>query len=423
MNAVLKRLAAAGCAALLLAGCSSAPSSSQSQEASSQSQETSSQGQEASSQTLSSVDAPLAVNRLGEKMLAQLASPEENAFFSPLSFYLALSMLHNGAAGTTGEELAALLGVQPGEEGLRALNEANGQLQEQLALDGEDGTLRVGNSLWLRDSFAGKVKADFTGAVEQFYSGQVEALDMTSQEAVETINQWVSQQTGGLIRQGVESLDPNLQALLLNTVYWKALWQTPFSTDATAPQAFQTPQGEKQVEMMHGSLELPYYEDDRCQAAALPCQDGRTSMILVLPKEGAEEELLLTADFLDTLQKEMSTRKVELSLPRMDLAQSFRANDLLTALGAGTMFSANADLTGISEEGDLAVSEVKHDAVLKVDEEGAEAAGSTSVAVVTKAAPPVEPAVMTVDRPFQLAVMDGETGTALFEGAIVDPQP
>ena len=421
MQSVVKRLAAAGCAAVLLTGCSFAPSS-QDPSSVSESQPAASQSQETPAQPVS-VDAPLAVNQLGEKMLAELSGEGENAFFSPLSLYLALSMLHNGAAGATGEELAALLGTQPGEEGREALNSANARLQEGLALDGEEGTLLIGNSLWLRDSFAGKVEDSFTSAVEQFYGGQVETLDLSSPQAVETINQWVSQQTAGLIPQAMESLDPNLQVLLLNTVYWKASWQTPFQADATTSQAFRVPQGEKQVEMMHGTLDLPYYEDDRCQAVALPCQDGRTSMMVVLPKEGAEGELLLTAGFLDTLQKEMSTRKVELSLPRMDLAQSFKANDLLTALGAGTMFTGDADLTGISREGDLAVSEVKQDAVLKVDETGAEAAGSTSVAVVTRAALPEEPAVMTVDRPFQLAVVDGNTGAALFEGAIVDPQP
>lgn len=421
MYSALKRFAAAGCAAVLLAGCSSAPSS---QDPSSvpESQPASSQSQEASAQPVS-VDAPLAVNQLGEKMLAELSSEGENAFFSPVSFYLALSMLQNGAAGTTGEELAALLGTQPGEEGTAALNAANAQLQQDLALDQEDGTLKIANSIWLRDSFADKVKEGFTAAAQEFYSAQVEPLDMSAENAVDTINQWVSQQTGGLITQAMDSLDPNLQVLLLNTVYWKALWKTPFQADATNEQAFQAPGGEKQVQMMHGTLDLPYYEDDSCQAVALPCQDGKTSMIVVLPKEGSEGQILLTSQFLEKLEQEMHTQKVELSLPRMDLSQSFKANDLLTALGAGTMFSADADLTGISEEGDLAVSEVKHNAVLKVDEEGAEAAASTSVAVVTKAALPVEPVVMTVDHPFQLAVMDTETGTALFEGAIVDPQP
>ena len=40
-----------------------------------------------------------------------------------------------------------------------------------------------------------------------------------------------------------------------------------------------------------------------------------------------------------------------------------------------------------------------------MDEEGAEAAASTGVAVVTRAVLPDEPVVMTVNRPFQLAVL------------------
>ena len=414
-----KQFVAAGCAAVMLAGCT-APASAPQEGPSSQSQETT-EAMANVEQTPVEVTAPAAVNQLGEQMLAQLHTGEENAFFSPLSFYLALSMLQNGAGGTTSQELAALLGTVPGEEGTAALNQANQELQEALNLNGEESTLLLGNSLWLRDSFAGKVKTDYTQTLENSYHAQVETLDMSSPDAVDTINQWVSDQTNGLITQAMDSLDPNLQVLLLNTVYWKASWLNAFDAGATLPEAFQGPSGEKQVQMMHGSMELPYYENDSFQAVALPCGDGLTSMIVLLPKEG--KEVVMTAELLNTLQQEMGTQMVELSLPRMDLSQSFTANDLLTALGAGTMFTGDADLTGISDEGDLSVSEVKHDAVLKVDEEGAEAAASTGVAVVTRAVIPDEPVVMTVNRPFQLAVLHHETGTALFEGSIVDPQP
>jgi serpin B len=64
-----------------------------------------------------------------------------------------------------------------------------------------------------------------------------------------------------------------------------------------------------------------------------------------------------------------------------------------------------------------------HQAVLELNEEGAEAAAVTAVMVKRSSmigGP--KPFRMVVDRPFFCAIQDNESGAALFMGAIYDPE-
>ncbi len=70
--------------------------------------------------------------------------------------------------------------------------------------------------------------------------------------------------------------------------------------------------------------------------------------------------------------------------------------------------------------GDLMISAVIHEAVLEVNEEGAEATAATAVSM-TRGGPPSQFS-MVVDRPFFCAICDHKTGAILFMGWILDPE-
>ncbi len=75
----------------------------------------------------------------------------------------------------------------------------------------------------------------------------------------------------------------------------------------------------------------------------------------------------------------------------------------------------------LEEEAPLWISNVKHKAVLEVDEKGTEASGATSVEIETTSAPLEEPFEMNINRPFFLLIEEEETDTILFMGAIYEP--
>jgi serpin B len=83
-----------------------------------------------------------------------------------------------------------------------------------------------------------------------------------------------------------------------------------------------------------------------------------------------------------------------------------------------------ADFTGMGfSKGTAAISQIKHKAVIEVNEQGAEAAAATAVEIMTKSAA-IRPKVreFTVDRPFFFILCDQSTNTILFMGRVMDPR-
>ena len=82
--------------------------------------------------------------------------------------------------------------------------------------------------------------------------------------------------------------------------------------------------------------------------------------------------------------------------------------------------SGSADFTGISVDPEprLYIRHVLHKAFISVDEMGTEAAASTGVILDIVSVP----FVVEIDRPFIYIIRDGQTGTILFIGRVLDPR-
>ena len=118
---------------------------------------------------------------------------------------------------------------------------------------------------------------------------------------------------------------------------------------------------------------------------------------------------------------ELNPQLVELSLPKRTRFSS-SLKESLQALGVERLFCGGCNaLPDIAPPAELAVSDVVHEAYLRVDEKGTEAAAATGAVVsVTSAVMPT--LVMRVDRPYVLALRDRETGAILFLARVMDPR-
>ena len=91
----------------------------------------------------------------------------------------------------------------------------------------------------------------------------------------------------------------------------------------------------------------------------------------------------------------------------------------------GIALKEGADFSGIHQPPPLMrISDVRHVSCLKVDEEGTEASGATSVDVVATMArrPSEEPFHMVVDHPFFVVIRDERSSQILFTGVVTEPQ-
>jgi serpin B len=351
------------------------------------------------------------------------AGKTENVFVSPLSVSVALSMALNGGAGKTADEMAALLGVS----GV-GLDELNGSMAElETALENADSAvaLTIANSLWLRKGF--ELQPDFLRVNTEFYRAETASLDFSDPGAPAVINGWVARSTRGLIDTIVDGISGETMLYLINAIYFKGRWQNEFEKSLTEDGAFHLAGGgEKEIPMMSRSGSYRYGEDASLQVVRLPYGGGRIAMYVFLPRSADG-----LAGVLDTLDErafdrwagELRSRDGDVSIPRFKIAYECALASALKAMGMKSAFDARAaDFSAMSDR-DLYISEVKHKAVVDVNEEGTEAAAVTSIEMrVTSALAPMDRFSFVADRPFFFVIRDDATGALLFMGTLYDPE-
>ena len=381
--------------------------------------------QESVAQTTDMVNSDLiaANTQFGLRLFAQLnrQSPPKNIVVSPTSVAIALGMAYNGANGATQQAMAATLGVQG--LSLDALNQANRELLASLKHPEPTVQLAIANSLWANQQIP--LKPDFLQRNQNYYGANVTNLNFADPKAPAIINQWVSQHTQGKIPTIVDQVRPDDVLFLINAIYFKGNWSTPFDPKLTRNQPFFLANG-RQIShaAMTQSGDFRYFETDQFQAVSLPYgKQGRMSFYLFLPKKTASLAAFvktLTPENWQTWMGQFRTIPGRIQMPRLKLEYETELNPDLKALGMGVAFSGQADFSNLSTAS-TQISEVKHKTFIEVNEEGTEAAAATSVGIRLTAAPIGEPFQLVVDRPFFFAIRDNKTGTVLFMGNIQNP--
>ncbi len=296
-------------------------------------------------------DVAQAYNRLGFQLLLQCRQSlaKTNYFLSPAGLAFALSMLQTGAKGETLRLIQRVLGVE--DITPEALNALNKDLLVRLSELDPKIKLEIANSLWVSQTAA--LKADFIAGDKEAYGAEVGNVDFKNPATVGQINDWVSARTHGKItRMVAPPLDPLLRLILLNAIYFKGDWATPFATNLTRDLPFTLTSGQPVPHpRMSQTGSFRYFEDDTLQAVELPYSDGGVNMFVALPKGPLEGFLSgLTVEKLERWTRQMPLRKGTLQLPRFKLSNEYNLREVLSAMGMSLAFTPIADFSGMSEE-------------------------------------------------------------------------
>jgi serpin B len=373
-------------------------------------------------------------NAFALDLYARLSHGEGNRFISPFSISCALAMTYAGARGETAAQIASALHFTLGPAELhpafhRLLTELHSRNESRAqGTAPPDVQLFTANALWTQ---TGKhILADFQKHIEINYQGGLYPVDFHAapEEARNTINAWVEEQTKNKIKDLLKSthIDSNTVAILTNAIYFKALWSRPFSPSMTAPADFHASTGAKvKVDMMKQTERLPYCEDDTFQALELPYKGDSLVMTIVLPRsiDGlANLEKALSTSKLKAVTGKLSPVRVQVSLPKFKMTQSCELKTPLAELGMPLAFKpGSADFSGITGTRELAISDVVHQAFIAVDEHGTEAAAATATVFARAAMVVAPPLVFRADHPFLFLIRDTRSGSILFLGRLVKP--
>src|SRR5262249_6327071 len=144
---------------------------------------------------------------------------------------------------------------------------------------------------------------------------------------------------------------------------------------------------QKEVLMMSQSGDYQYYRGDKFQALRLFYGAKGASLDLFLPdKDSSINNLLKRLSFEQCGEWTRRFHQAEgfIKIPRLKIDYERIRNDWLKAMGMGVAFAGGrAVFRGMCDQIALYISEVKHKAVVEVDEEGREATAATSVGIKT----------------------------------------
>ena len=232
-------------------------------------------------------------NAFALDLYARLGQGEGNRFISPFSISTALAMTYAGAQDDTAVEIAKALRFTLPPSQLHStfhklLADLHGRTAALAAPDRPaDVQLFMANALWTQ---AGEqILPDFQKQIEINYQGGLYPVDFrhASEEARQTINTWVEQQTKGKIKDLLKSaqIDPKTLLIITNAIYFKALWASPFSKERTSPADFHaSPSDVVRVDMMKQSGRFRYAEEASFQALELPYKGDTLAMVILLPR-------------------------------------------------------------------------------------------------------------------------------------------
>lgn len=359
-------------------------------------------------------------NAFGLKLLAQTRQnfPGKNVFLSPVGLAFALDMAANGAQGETMRQIMATLELT----NVLSADVENKALFEHLLKADPKVMLEIANSLWTAED--AKIKAPFLDAARYVYQAEVSSVNFNNPATAKIINDWCSEHTHGKIPKMVEPPLEENRLIILDAIYFKGDWTTPFDKQLTRDLPFTLANGQKvNHPRMSRTGEFQYSENDEFQAVCLPYAGHAFSMYVFLPKKSVADFLQnLTAENLRQEITQLHSQKGTVELPRFKLENEYNLKPVLATMGMPAAFTRQANFSGISDER-LYIGWIKQKTYVEVDEAGTEAAAVTGIGframAVRREEPPFQ---MVIDRPFFLMIRDKQSGAILFLGAILDPR-
>jgi serpin B len=354
-----------------------------------------------------------------------------NVVCSPYSVAVALGMTVQGARGATAREMLGVLHGADAGDLARGLNGIEAELARRPGEVPDPGgdpqrlELTSATSLWGQEGTSWH--QEFLDVLAREFGAGLRTVDyrQAPEAAREAINAWVSEQTRTRIPELIPPnvIRPITRLTLVDAIWFKGPWQSPFKEAATRRAPFRRLDGSTvAADLMSGTVRgAGYVRGDGWQAVDLPYGKGELAMAVVVPDAGRFAEVERSpGTWLPPVLQELGPAPVSVTLPRWTSRTSIELTEALSRLGMPTAFTDRADFSGMTGDEPLKIAAVVHEGFVSVDEAGTEAAAATAVVVELTSA--VLPRYSVVaDRPFVYVVHDRPTGTPLFIGRVLDP--
>ena len=369
--------------------------------------------------------AALASNRFGFDLYARMNAGDPNLICSPLSAAVALAMASGGARGETQAQMTRVLHID--NDKLAAAHTSFAGLIA--GLNGRDGVaLQVSDRLWAQEGLP--VRTEYLALLRDRYKAPLATVDFSGapEAARAAINRWGAAETHDRIKEALPegAVNPLTRLVLINAVYFKGQWESPFAPYGTQDADFAAPTGKVTTKMMSNLGTFGYVREGDVQLLELP-YGGGLSMVVVLPDAARglpEVEARSGGSYAGWLAA-LSPAYVDVKLPRWTATSSLSLRETLGPMGMPLAFAGAADFSGMVGGEALHISDVLQQAFIEVNEQGTEAAAVTVLGNVKESyggdvgRPPIP---FHADHPFLYFIRDRKTDAILFIGRVVAPR-
>uniref|UniRef100_A0A8C5YN29 Serpin family A member 11 n=1 Tax=Marmota marmota marmota TaxID=9994 RepID=A0A8C5YN29_MARMA len=343
-----------------------------------------------------------------------------NILFSPVSLSSTLALLSLGAQGDTSTQILEGLGFNLTETPAADVHRGFQSLLRTLDLPSPKLELKVGSSLFLDKRL--KPLQHFLDSTKELYGAFAFSANFSDPATTwRQISEYVRKQTYGHVTDGLPQFSHDTLMVLLNYIFFKGKWKKPFEVDHTKEEDFHVDQATTvRVPMMNrlGMFDLHYCSTLASWVLQMDYL-GNATAIFLLPDEGKLQHLedTITKEILAKFLKNRESSSVNLYFPKLNISGTIDLKPVLTSLGITNVFSEKADLSGITEDAPLRVSQALHKAVLTIDERGTEDEGDTVKGpMALTLAPQVK-----FNSPFLVIIYEHSTRSPLFVGKVVNP--
>lgn len=364
------------------------------------------------------------ISTLNSNILKQLGVESVPPVFSPFSIFYAMILLYLGSNKQTKKEIQKTLGIGIGDPqliiDLGLLKNVSNYASPKRGPLGTGPPVKIVNSNVLIIKSGYPIEKNYLDIFVKVTGGKLIPFQ-NPHEAITKTNTWVAQKTFNLIPRLLGEGDVNqaTRLILLNVIYFRAQWQHPFQQVHTYKDQFYSLTKVKNLDFMHQTDYYQYSEDQNMQYIQLPYTDNDYLFFIALPKatlsqtvnrygkwgsKASQKGIDLLKLSLDNIQ--WKATNVKLSLPKFEHRNRIDLAKIFKKMGIIDLFSNNANLEMISKNSELAVDKIIHEAIVKVDEKGTEAAAATALVMKSMAMmPPKNLIEMNVNKTFYYSII------------------
>lgn len=235
--------------------------------------------------------------------------------------------------------------------------------------------------------------------------------DLTDEGIVEYVNKFVTDKTHNMIREMINKpFDTMTRAVILDVLYFKDSWCSPFESLATTKEPFYGKTSETEVDMMHQTGTFEVYDN------IIRLKYANTPVVMEIVKDISDVDSAYQY-YCSNYSKVAACNNVRLSLPKFEMELELNLNNALKAAGITELYDeGKADISLLADN--LYVSDIIQKTKISLDEQGTEASAVTMVISKDTAFMPEEVQYVDfiVNRPFMFVLRNTNTDELLFTG-------